>query len=76
MSFQRMIVTGSAPMRKSALTASRRAVALVLERAKLDQLRARVLEALEPLHRLVEADRRAEDDVRLRPGLARHLLAP
>src|SRR2546429_85632 len=53
---------------------ARKAVALILELAQLDQLPLRILEALEPADRLGELLRRAVDDGRLLPRLAAHLL--
>src|ERR1700730_2112057 len=53
---------------------ARKAVALVLELAQLDQLPFRILEALEPADRLGELLGRTVDYVRLLPGLAAHLL--
>ena len=52
MSFQRMTTSGSSPTEKSSETPRVDPVALVLELAELDQLPARVLEALELHDRL------------------------
>ncbi len=74
MSFQRMIVSGSAPERKSSAIASReQPVALVLELAQRSELVRGVLEALEPLHRLVQARRGAVDHLGLLVRLERDL---
>src|SRR6266404_9622621 len=64
----------SAPAEETRDGGARKAVALVLELAQLDQLPFRILEALEPADRLGELLGRAVDDRRLLSGLAAHLL--
>ena len=74
MSFQRMIVSGSAPgAEEVGDRLAREPVALVLELAQRGELPLRVLEPLEPLDRLVQPRRRAMDHLGLLARLLRHV---